>query len=324
MFIGATILDHPRPAIMPLVVRDLHKRYGRRVYAVRGVSFTLEEGSVMGLVGPNGAGKTTTIKCILGLVRPTRGEILVDGEPSTAPSARVKLGYVPELPDAPQWMTPLELLEMLGRLEGLSAVEARRRAVELLREVGLSEAASRKIGALSKGMRKRLLIAQALLNTSSKRYILMDEPMSGLDPEWVEWVRSVVRRLRGEGVAVLISSHLLRELEGLVDTVTVIYAGRVVYQGGLSELMEAAGGPVVEARVSDPEKVRALLESHNLVARVEVEGDTVRAYLKRGADPFEVVEAIRSSGVRVLSVEAKSFSLEELYRRLVGGEGGAR
>ena len=309
---------------MPLVVRDLHKRYGRRVYAVRGVSFTLEDGSVMGLVGPNGAGKTTTIKCILGLVRPTRGEILVDGEPSTAPSARVKLGYVPELPDAPQWMTPMELLEMLGRLEGLSAAEARRRAAELLREVGLWEAASRKIGALSKGMRKRLLIAQALVNTEAKRYILMDEPMSGLDPEWVEWVRSEVRRLKSMGVAVLISSHLLRELEGLVDNVTVIYAGRVVYQGGLSELMEAAGGPVVEARVSDPEGVRRLLEGHRLVERVEVEGDTVRVYLKRGADPFEVVDAIRSSGVRVLSVEAKSFSLEELYRRLVGGEGGGR
>ena len=305
---------------MPLVVRDLHKRYGRRVYAVRGVSFTLEEGSVMGLVGPNGAGKTTTIKCILGLVRPTRGEILVDGEPSSSPRARVKLGYVPELPDAPTWMTPMELLEMLGRLEGLSADEARRRAKELLAEVGLEEAATRKIGSLSKGMRKRLLIAQALINTEAKRYVLMDEPMSGLDPEWIEWVRGKIRRLRENGIAVLVSSHLLRELEGIVDSVTVIYAGRVVYQGGVEKLMESLGGPVVEARVSDPERVRKLLEDSGLVKRVEIEGDVVRAYLEKGVDPFEVMNMIRSSGVRVLSVEAKAFSLEELYRQLLGGE----
>ena len=305
---------------MPLVVRDLHKRYGRRVYAVRGVSFTVEEGSVVGLVGPNGAGKTTTIKCILGLVRPTKGEILVDGEPASSPRARVKLGYVPELPDAPSWMTPLELLELLGRLEGLSAYEARRRAAALLREVGLEEAAERRIGALSKGMRKRLLIAQALVNTEAKRYILMDEPMSGLDPEWVERVRSIVRKLRGEGIGVLISSHLLRELEGLVDNVVVIYSGRVVYQGGIEALAEAAGGPVVEARVSDPGRVARMLEESGIAERIEVEGDVVRVYLRRGVDPFEAVNVIRSSGVRVLNIEVKTFSLEELYRRLTGGE----
>ncbi len=304
---------------MPLVVRDLHKRYGRRVYAVRGVSFTLEDGSVMGLLGPNGAGKTTTIKCILGLVRPTRGEILVDDEPASSPAAKVKLGYVPELPDAPGWMTPLELLEMLGGLEGLSAAEARSAAREALEEVGLLEKAGERISSLSKGMRKRLLIAQALLNTSTKKYILMDEPMSGLDPEWIEWVRRLIRRLRSEGIAVLISSHLLRELEGLVDSVTVIYRGRVVYQGGLESLAAMAGGPVVEARCEQPQKLAELVESSGLASRVEVEGDVVRIYVRRGVEPSRVVELIYRSGVRVISVEAKSFSLEELYKRLVGG-----
>jgi len=306
---------------MPLVVRDLHKRYGRRVYAVRGVSFTLEDGSVMGLLGPNGAGKTTTIKCILGLVRPTRGEILVDGEPSSSPRARVKLGYVPELPDAPGWMKPLELLEMLGRLEGLGAGEARAAARRALEEVGLLDHAESKIASLSKGMRKRLLIAQAILNTSSKKYILMDEPMSGLDPEWIEWVRRLVRRLRSEGVAVLISSHLLRELEGLVDTVTVIYKGRVIYQGGLESLAAMAGGPVVEVRCSDPSRLAEAVREAGLAERVEVEGDVVRIYARKGVEASRIVELVYKSGVKVISVEAKSFSLEELYRRLVGGGG---
>jgi len=300
------------------VVENLVKRYGRKV-AVDGVSFTLEPGSVVGLVGPNGAGKSTTIKCILGLVRPNSGRILVDGVPVSRPEARKLLGYVPEVPEAPSWMTPLEFLEVLALLEGFSRTEARRVARSLLEEFGLSGKAGERIGRLSKGMRKRLLIAQALIG--EKRYVLMDEPFSGLDPDWVSRARSIVRRLRGDGVGVLLSSHLLRELEDLVDGVVFIYNGRVVYRGDMEGLRELVGGGMVEARVSDARRVAELVESSGLARRVEVEGDVVRIYLRPDADAGDVARLIYSTGVKVYSLEAKSVSLEEAYKVLGGGEG---
>ncbi len=303
---------------MPLVVKDLVKRYGRKL-AVANVSFTLEPGRVLGLIGPNGAGKTTTIKCILGLVRPTRGTILVDDIPHTRPEARKLLGYVPEVPQAPPWMKSVEFLEILGLLEGLSRSEARLQALEALEEVGLRDKAWESIGSLSKGMRKRLVIAQALL--TGKKYVLMDEPFSGLDPEWVSRARSIVRRLRSEGMGVLLSSHLLRELEELVDDVVFIYKGRIVYRGDISGLREVVGGGVVEARVSDPKRVAELVESSGLARRIIVEGDVVRIYLKPDIEPGEVAKLLYSSGVRVYNLEAKSVSLEEAYEILAGGGG---
>ncbi|AEM39750.1 ABC transporter-related protein [Pyrolobus fumarii 1A] len=302
---------------MPLVVRNLHKRYGR-VTAVQGVSFELREGSVLGLVGPNGAGKTTTIKSILGFVRPQAGEILVDGLPAWSREARRKLGYVPELPEAPLWLTPRRLLELLAEMEGLPRTEARREAERALEELGLVDHADKRLGALSKGLRKRVLIAQSLLNIEAKRYILMDEPMSGLDPEWVSRLRGLIRRLREQGVGILVSSHLLRELEGLADEVVIISRGRVVYKGGLEELAARMKvGGVVEARVSDARRVAEVLRSSGLVERVEVEGDVVRAWVARDADTSSVVKLIYDAGVNVLSVEAKRVSLEDAYRRLV-------
>ncbi len=305
---------------MPLVVEGLRKRYGR-VEAVKGVSFRVEPGRVVGLVGPNGAGKTTTIKCILGLVRPTAGRILVDGESVESPRVRRLLGYIPELPDAPGWMTPRELLAYLGELEGLGGAELSRRVSDLLREWGLAEYADRRISGLSKGTRKRVLIAQALLNLHDKRYILMDEPMSGLDPVWVEKLRSLVRSLRSRGVGVLISSHLLRELEGLVDDIVVIAGGRVVFSGSLSEMAERVKGEVVEARVSDPGLAARLVREAGLASSVEVEGDLLRIRLREGARASDVLRVLEEGGVEVRTFEAKRVSLEEVYRRLVGGGG---
>ncbi len=305
---------------MPLVVEGLWKRYGR-VEAVKGISFTVEPGRVVGLVGPNGAGKTTTIKCILGLVRPTAGRVLVDGESVESPRARRLLGYVPELPDAPGWMTPRELLAYLGELEGLRGGELSRRVEELLGEWGLREYADRRISGLSKGTRKRVLIAQSLLNMGEKRYILMDEPMSGLDPVWVERLRSLVRSLKSSGVGVLISSHLLRELEGLVDDVVVIVGGRVVFSGSLGDMARLGRGEVVEARVSDPERAASLVRGSGLASSVEVEGDLVRIRLREGVRASEVLRVLEEGGVEVKTFEAKQVSLEEVYRRLVGGGG---
>ena len=161
-----------------LVVEGLRKRYGR-VVAVDGVSFSVPQGKIVGFIGPNGAGKTTTIKSILGLVRPNEGRVSVNGVDAwRVPSVKRLLGYVPELPEAPGWMTACGLLEKLGVLDGLGFNEARRVAKSVLNELGLGDKCDIAISRLSKGERKRVLIAQAML--VEHEYYLLDEPLTGL------------------------------------------------------------------------------------------------------------------------------------------------
>jgi len=305
-----------------LVVEGLVKRYGY-FRAVEGVSFRFLEGEVLGLVGPNGAGKTTTIKSIVGLVRPSGGRIEVDGrDPQRDPRARRVLGYAPEAPEAPRWARVCDFMEALAEVDGFLGSEKRRVARQALEALGVGELCGRKLGSLSKGQRKRVLIAQALL--PGRKYYLFDEPFTGLDPEWVAAVRELIVGLAREGGAgVLVSSHILRELQDIVDRVVVVARGRVVFEGTLRELAEAAGvGAVVVVRSRDLQSLARALEERGF--KVRIAAGAVHVELGEGVDPGEVLSLVRELGFPVEGFEYREVSLEDAYLKLVGGGGGAR
>ncbi|MEB3780295.1 MAG: ABC transporter ATP-binding protein [Desulfurococcales archaeon] len=300
-----------------IVVEGLRKRYKRSI-AVDGLSLEIPESRITGLVGPNGAGKTTTIKCILGLVRPDSGKILVDGvDVVRSEEAKGKLGYTPETPEAPSWLTSCELLETLARLDGLGPHEARPAARRALERLGVDDLCNRRLGELSKGQRKRVLIAQVLL--SDKKYVLMDEPFTGLDPEWVAGVRKIILELRSEGRGVLVSSHILKELEEIIDQVVIIRKGKTMFQGTLEELSEkVAGERILLLKAKDPAKAANIVRERGLLRHVEVTSTSVKGILAGDADPSEIVKELVMNGVEILGFEVRGVSLEEAYMRLAG------
>src|SRR5579862_4103638 len=227
---------YARPVPSALTVRGLAKRYGS-VRALKGVDLDVAEGELVGLLGPNGAGKSTLVKIAAGLVRPTGGEAQVAGSRAGSRAARASLGYLAELFRFPGWYTADEVLELHQRLAGSHGGAAERG--RLLELVALSEAASRRVDGMSKGMQQRLGIAQALVG--EPRLLLLDEPTSALDPVGRRTVRLLLEELRGRGVSVLLNSHLLSEIELVCDRVVILLGGEVVAAGTPHELSRPRG-----------------------------------------------------------------------------------
>jgi ABC-2 type transport system ATP-binding protein len=278
---------------MPLALHahDLHKRYGA-VTALEGVDVEVGEGELVGLLGPNGAGKSTLVKIACGLVRPSAGEARIAGHAAGSAAANSALGYLAELFRFPDWLTADELLALHQRLSG-SPGGARERS-DLLEAVGLEEVPDRRVGTMSKGMQQRLGIAQAMVG--DPRLLLLDEPTSALDPAGRRTVRRLLEDLRRDGVAVLLNSHLLSEVELVCDRVAIIARGRLVAAGTPDELSHAGGVEVDTA--GGPRLFRD--------ARREDAPRIVRELVAAGEDVF---------GVRVLR-----SSLEDAYLEAVGGD----
>jgi ABC-2 type transport system ATP-binding protein len=274
-----------------LAVRDLSKRYGR-IEALGGVDLEVGEGELVGLLGPNGAGKSTLVKIACGLVRPTRGAAAICGAPAGSAPARAALGYLAELFRFPGWYTADEVLELHQRLAGSDGGEAER--VRLLELVALADARGRRVEAMSKGMQQRLGIAQALVGRP--RLLLLDEPMSALDPVGRRTVRRLLEELRGQGVGVLLNSHLLSEVELVCDRVAILLDGRVVAAGAPEELARPRG--------------------------VEVETDEgTRVYQAAGReDAPRLVAELVAGGRRVYGVSVLTSTLEDVYLDAVGEE----
>jgi ABC-2 type transport system ATP-binding protein len=272
-----------------LAVSDLRKTYGR-TEALRGVALEVGEGELFGLLGPNGAGKSTLVKIACGLVRPTAGRAEVAGAPAGSRAAQRALGYLAELFRFPEWQTADELLALHQQLAGSAGGAAER--AELLELVGLPEAARQPLGRMSKGMQQRLGIAQAMVG--SPRLLLLDEPTSALDPAGRRTVRRLLEELRSRGVAVLLNSHLLSEVELVCDRVAIIARGTVVAAGTPAELSRAGG---VEVETSAGRRVFADA-SRDDAPRI------VRELVAAGEDVY---------GVRVLR-----SSLEDAYLEAVG------
>jgi ABC-2 type transport system ATP-binding protein len=214
--------------------------FRKRVEAVRGVDFSVRGGEIFGLLGPNGAGKTTTLKVMMGLIAPTAGEVRLYGRKSSEPRARVGVGFLPENPYFHEYLTPRELLEFYGRLVGLDGATIRERRDALIEQVGLSDAARRPLKKFSKGMLQRVGLAQALIG--EPKLLVLDEPMSGLDPIGRKFVADLISDLNGRGTTVLFSSHILSDVERLCSRVVILNKGLKVAEGSLSELVGKDGG----------------------------------------------------------------------------------
>jgi ABC-2 type transport system ATP-binding protein len=272
-----------------LAVADLRKTYGR-TEALRGVSVEVGEGELFGLLGPNGAGKSTLVKIACGLVRPTTGSAQIAGAPAGSLPAQRALGYLAELFRFPEWQSADEVLTLHQRLAGSPGGAAER--AELLELVGLTEATRRPVGQMSKGMQQRLGIAQAMVG--SPRLLLLDEPTSALDPAGRRTVRRLLEELRSRGVAVLLNSHLLSEVELVCDRVAIIARGAVVAAGTPAELSRPGG--------------------------VEVEtADGARVFSEAGReDAPRIVRELVGAGEEVYGVRVLTSSLEDAYLEAVG------
>ncbi|GIJ76358.1 ABC-2 type transport system ATP-binding protein [Micromonospora phaseoli] len=293
-------------------VSHLTKRYGE-ITAVRDLSFTVEPGVITGFLGPNGAGKTTTMRMLTGLVSPTSGTATIGGKPYKR-LARPS-GTVGAMFDANAFHpghTARDHLRVYAAMGG----HPDSRVTELLHQLGLAEAADRRTRGFSTGMRQRLNLATALLG--DPRVLLLDEPGNGLDPEGMAWLRGVLRGLAADGRTVLISSHVLSEVQQLVDDVVVIRRGELVAAGPWSRL---AGPPAVLVTSPDAETLAATLATSHANAGTVLRVDTVGPGLLRvhGLDAPGVADLAAAHRLRVHELVTENTSLEQLFLDLTTG-----
>ncbi len=287
----------------------------KRFTAVSDVSLTLERGEIFGLLGPNGAGKTSAIKMILGLTRPTAGAVLLDGRDPGDPLARRRLGYLPENPCFYDHLTAAEYLDLVGALFGIEPYARRRRADALLTRLDLAGHAKKPLRKFSKGMTQRLGICQALLNEPN--LLVLDEPMSGLDPIGRAEVKQILREERDRGATVLMSSHVLAETETLCDRVGILNAGRLVEVGSVKGLLSSGILEWEITVVALPSPCAASLRACG--HRVEAVGGR---WVVCVGDPSELQDVLRELSherVFVHSVEPRRESLEDHFMRTLEG-----
>jgi ABC-2 type transport system ATP-binding protein len=283
----------------------------KKVEALRGVTFSVQRGQIFGFVGPNGAGKTTTIRTLMGLLRPTSGSAKILGHPIPSRAARQRLGFLPESPYFYDYLTVGELLDLAGRLFGLSRGVRRRRADELIERVGLARARSQSLKKFSKGMLQRAGLAQALMN--DPELVVLDEPMSGLDPIGRKEVRDLIVELREQGKTVFFSSHILSDVEAIADEIAIIARGQLQSQGTPTELIQRSVlGVDIVVRIAADVDVAGLTDGASRVRRV---GDELSLTLASNADVDAWLAAARDKGAKVVAVTPRHETLEDLFMR---------
>ncbi len=297
---------------MPLIATEaLTKRYPGGVTALDGLTLELEPG-IIGLVGANGAGKSTLLRILLGLLEPTSGRASVLGQDvrSGGTSLRRYLGYMPESDCLPPDMTATDFVGQMGRLSGLPAGAARERAAEVLRHVGLYEERYRPMSGYSTGMKQRVKLAQALVH--DPRLLLLDEPTNGLDPAGRDEMLALVRRTGTEfGIAVIVASHLLGEIERVCDFLVAIDAGRLIRAAPLGSFTERTGVLAVEVE-EGAARLAAALERRGLEATVD--GRTVLVDLQ-DERPWDIVrDEVAELDLPLVRMEQRRRGLEELFR----------
>ena len=286
----------------------------RRVRAVDDLTLTVEEGEIFGFVGPNGAGKTTTIKMLMGLIRPSTGRAFIFDAPIPSEQARARIGYLPEHPAWYEFLSAREALHFFASLAEVPAGRRRRRCDELLELVGLADAADRQIRKYSKGMQQRLGIAQALV--ADPAFVILDEPMSGLDPVGRKDMRDIILELKRRGKTVFFSTHILPDVEMLCDRVGLIRAGRLAAVGRLGELLSARVRSV-EVTLRLPPVMGRALEAGRVLAR---EGELVTlSFDDEDAADHAVREALAAGG-RLVALTPHRETLEDFFVRRLEGE----
>ena len=298
-----------------IVVEHLSKQY-KQLRAVDDLSFTVRSGRVTGFLGPNGAGKTTTLRMLLNLVAPTSGSATIGGRRYVDLDDPIRhVGAVLEASSAHRGRTGVNHLRVICRAAGLP----RRRADEALELVGLTPAAGRKFKGYSLGMRQRLGIAAAMLG--DPRVLILDEPANGLDPEGIRWMRDLLRALAAEGRTVLVSSHLLSEMQLMADDVVIVAAGRLIRQGPVDEVLGSMGAAVqVRVRTPDPGRLTAALAAFNPVITPMPDG----GLLVTGMATAAVGHAAFSAGVELHELAGERADLEQVFLQLTAGKAAIR
>jgi ABC-2 type transport system ATP-binding protein len=293
-------------------VVGLTKSFGA-LRAVDDLTFSVRPGVVTGFLGPNGSGKTTTLRCVLGLLHPTAGTTTIGGVPyRDLPDPIGTVGASLEAASFHPGRSAQAHLEVMALGAGMSPAAAKERATVMLAQVGLGEVAQRRVGGYSLGMRQRLGLAAALLGDPS--VLILDEPANGLDPSGIAWLRHFLRALAAEGRTVLISSHVLSEVQQTVDEMVVLNQGRLVRQGTLAEL--DSGPREVLLRTPSPEKLRDALSASPLDLVGTDESGRLRV---RGGTPEQVGRAAFEAGVELHELVAEASHLERVFLELTEG-----
>jgi ABC-2 type transport system ATP-binding protein len=283
---------------------------GRKVEAVRGVTFEVRRGEIFGFLGPNGAGKTTTIKMLTGLIAPTGGSAKLFGEPAPSAEAMRLVGFLPENPYIYPYLTPREFVELCGRLNGLTGKHLASRTEAVLERVGIGYAMDRPVRALSKGMTQRAGLAAAMVH--EPQLLLLDEPMSGLDPVGRKEVRDIILEERAEGRTVFFSSHILGDVETLCDRVCILKKGEVVVAGSIDELL-GTGPRHVEITLKDAST--DLAKALTQLGKVNEVGSRVVVDLEGDEQVKTCIEKAFALGATVESVVPKRETLEDVFVR---------
>ncbi len=312
----------PAAARPPIEVRNLVKRF-KDVEAVSGLSFSVGRGEICALVGPNGAGKTSTMRILATLSRPTSGSAFVEGLDCWRQMrlVRAKMGYMPDRYGLYRDLAVREYLELFASAYGVPEKDQRGLIDGLLELTGLKDLASKAADQLSLGMRQRFFLARTLVHSPS--VLILDEPAANLDPRARVELREVLKTLQSRGVTILISSHILSELQDVCDHVVILEKGRLVHAGALDAALAAAReNPAVRIDVaSDPEKARGVLAGLEFVKNVQLAGDSLLVEYVGGEEKIaELSAALVKANVAIERLAEDKASLEELFMRLTKGE----
>jgi ABC-2 type transport system ATP-binding protein len=312
-----------------LEVEDLRRSYGA-FEALKGVSFRIESGEIVGLLGPNGAGKSTTMKIVTGFLAPTGGQVRVCGLDVLAEPIETRrfIGYLPESAPIYAEMDVRAYLAFIGRVRGLGAAERARAIERVAEECGLVDRLRQRVGTLSRGYRQRVGLAQALLH--SPRLLILDEPTNGLDPKQIIEIRSLIRRV-GETRTVVLSTHILSEVQVTCDRVLIIHQGRLVADGATEEVIASTSGQVVTVGVAagkvkaEASAVQAQLGAVPGVAHVEVLApvdEAMRFAVHASSDVREeIFRWAVARGHVLVELSSERSNLEEVFRRLTAESG---
>ena len=301
-----------------LVIEGLRKTYKGHLSlssreVIRGLDLVVQQGEVFGLLGQNGAGKTTTIKMILSLIFPNEGSIRIFGEKQTSVAVRERVGFLPENPFFYEYLTGREFLDFYGQLFGYTKVERKKRTEEILEKVGMMDRADMQLRKYSKGMLQRIGMGQVLINDPD--FVILDEPMSGLDPIGRREFRDIILDLKSRGKTVFFSSHILSDAEAICDRVGIMKEGKIGLSGSLSELLEqsvsswevAFNGPAFTSFSLNGFAGELISERRpESLVRVNSEADLSR-----------LITSVRESKGTLISVSGHRETLEDIYLREV-------
>jgi ABC-2 type transport system ATP-binding protein len=299
----------------PIEVRGLVKRYGE-LTAVAGVDLTVRTGDVYGYLGPNGAGKTTSLRMMLGLIRPTEGSVRLFGrDPMVSVRALEGIAGFVEAPTFYPYISARKNLEMLAAYDGN---DARRRIDQALDTVELTGRAKDRVGGYSHGMRQRLGIAAALLR--DPKLLLLDEPATGLDPGGMRDMRQLIRRLAGQGMTVLLSSHLLNEVEDVCNRVAIVRQGSIVYEGEIAALKRGAGTSY-RLETTDDERALAVCRAQPGVSDAHRDDHGRITFTADDATAAELSQALVEAGALIRAMAPQTVTLEDLFFSFTEGDG---